>query len=586
MAITSEKFTIGIINNNGYPRTGALVELKINASTYVLPELGNGKYQISLIPTGKYFVWIDSVNSRQSVAVGSGQVSALGNEANAFLVGTADNWTLEDASSVKTTLSLENVTNIALPDPTGQDGKYLGVSSDAYILEDIATPIVAASDVEALRVTGSTYGTLQDAQNLYHSAGSTSGGLISDVGGANISIASGTGFIRPTDDATSTLFFFDWPAIASLAIPLNSTQYVGVKYDGGSPIAYISAVENFDDHDNFELGLVHNVNGELHITNDQHYVGDSVGLIIKRSQETMPFKRDEKNGGLTIDEVGTRNITMSAGAIWDGLTRWPLGPIDTSASDTFISWYVNGADPSGWTQVGGQTQWNNTQYDDGSGTLQTLSTNKWGAQYFFIGVDNDMYMVYGTAEYNSSSLAEASTAPSNLPPNFGGHAVLIGRVVFKEGEATGNIESAFTTTFAGSAVTTHGDLSGLTDNDHPQYALLSGVNNFDKNISVGASSVASIGAITPDPTQYGQYSITDLAEALTITAPTLGLNDGRKLIIRIKDDGTARALTFTNFTAIGVTLPTTTTISKLMYIGCIYNTDQARWDIIAVTEEA
>jgi hypothetical protein len=78
--------------------------------------------------------------------------------------------------------------------------------------------------------------------------------------------------------------------------------------------------------------------------------------------------------------------------------------------------------------------------------------------------------------------------------------------------------------------------------------------------------------------------LTAQAEGLTIAAP-LGL--GTKIIIRIKDNGTGRAITYNAiFRAIGVTLKTTTTASKTLYIGCVYNSADSKWDIIAVNEEA
>jgi hypothetical protein len=58
-------------------------------------------------------------------------------------------------------------------------------------------------------------------------------------------------------------------------------------------------------------------------------------------------------------------------------------------------------------------------------------------------------------------------------------------------------------------------------------------------------------------------------------------------MIRIKDNGTARAITYdTNYRAIGVTLPTTTVISKTTYLGLIYNAAEAKWDVIGVTTQA
>jgi len=92
--------------------------------------------------------------------------------------------------------------------------------------------------------------------------------------------------------------------------------------------------------------------------------------------------------------------------------------------------------------------------------------------------------------------------------------------------------------------------------------------------------------LTPNIDEYEQESVNDLATALTIGAPTGTVASGMKLILRIADNGTARALTFNAiFRAIGVTLPTTTTANKVLYIGCIYNSQGSKWDVIAIKEE-
>jgi hypothetical protein len=62
---------------------------------------------------------------------------------------------------------------------------------------------------------------------------------------------------------------------------------------------------------------------------------------------------------------------------------------------------------------------------------------------------------------------------------------------------------------------------------------------------------------------------------------------GQKLIIRIQDNGTTRALTWNAiFEVVGTTLPTDTTANKKHYIGCIYNSDDTKWDVLGVAEEA
>lgn len=83
-----------------------------------------------------------------------------------------------------------------------------------------------------------------------------------------------------------------------------------------------------------------------------------------------------------------------------------------------------------------------------------------------------------------------------------------------------------------------------------------------------------------------QYQLTAMANATTISTtgtPTAG----QKLLIRLKDNGTGRALTWDSvFRAIGVTLPTTTVANKTHYIGCVYNSTDSKFDVLAVGAEA
>jgi len=109
----------------------------------------------------------------------------------------------------------------------------------------------------------------------------------------------------------------------------------------------------------------------------------------------------------------------------------------------------------------------------------------------------------------------------------------------------------------------------------------------NKRIDPRVSSTASTSAITPDISAYDQYVVTAQAAALQINAPIGTPVDGNKLIFRILDNGTSRALTWNGtYTVIGVTLPTATTISKTTYVGCIYNANNTRWDVVAVTTQA
>lgn len=108
-----------------------------------------------------------------------------------------------------------------------------------------------------------------------------------------------------------------------------------------------------------------------------------------------------------------------------------------------------------------------------------------------------------------------------------------------------------------------------------------------KRINPRVSSTGSTASITPDIATYDQYCLTAQAVGLTINAPTGTPLDGNKLVFRILDSGSAQTITWNGtYTAIGVTLPTTTTASKTTYVGCVYNANNTRWDVIAVTTEA
>jgi len=100
------------------------------------------------------------------------------------------------------------------------------------------------------------------------------------------------------------------------------------------------------------------------------------------------------------------------------------------------------------------------------------------------------------------------------------------------------------------------------------------------------NSTTTTATLTPNIDEYEQEVVTDLASALTIAAPTGTPSTGMKLVIRITDDGTNRALTWNViYRAIGITLPSTTTANKILYIGCIYDEAGSKWDAVAVKEE-
>lgn len=114
----------------------------------------------------------------------------------------------------------------------------------------------------------------------------------------------------------------------------------------------------------------------------------------------------------------------------------------------------------------------------------------------------------------------------------------------------------------------------------------------NKRVTPRVSSAANITSpLAWNSDNYDQYCATAQSEALTINADSGTPTDGQKMIFRFLDNSTARALTWTTgaskaFRAVGITLPTTTVLGKVVYVGCVYNANAARWDAIATAQEA
>lgn len=94
-------------------------------------------------------------------------------------------------------------------------------------------------------------------------------------------------------------------------------------------------------------------------------------------------------------------------------------------------------------------------------------------------------------------------------------------------------------------------------------------------------------SLTPNAKLYSQYSITGLASAIIFNNPTDGLVDGKRLTLRYIDTGVSKSISWGGaYRAIGVTLPSATTPSKLSYIQCIYNSASSVWDVTSVQTQA
>lgn len=103
------------------------------------------------------------------------------------------------------------------------------------------------------------------------------------------------------------------------------------------------------------------------------------------------------------------------------------------------------------------------------------------------------------------------------------------------------------------------------------------------------SAPSTSGTFTIDSNTTDTFVAVGLTGAITFAQPSGSPTDGQKLLIRIKDDGTTRAITWTTssgaFREVGAELPTATVATKITYVGCVYNSTDSFWDVVASTTQ-
>jgi hypothetical protein len=288
-------------------------------------------------------------------------------------------------------------------------------------------------------------------------------------------------------------------------------------------------------------------------------------------------------GTVAVTKGGTGNTTIAARSIFVANSANTLTTVTPAAGQSLR---INA----------GNTAWEAyTPAAGGSGTVTSVGwtggivsvANPTTTPAFTIaGTSGGIpYFSSGTTWATSAALAAnalvigggAGAAPATTTTGTGVLTALASAANAAAGFTTGNGTATLTNKTIAFASNTLTDVAGTTATQTLT----------NKRIDPRVVSAASASSLTPSIATADQYAYTALAAGLTINAPTGTPVDGNKLIFRILDNGTSRTLTWNaTYTAIGVTLPTATTANKMVYVGCIYNAANTRWDVIAVTTQA
>lgn len=209
------------------------------------------------------------------------------------------------------------------------------------------------------------------------------------------------------------------------------------------------------------------------ISNERHWFGRDQWMH-EYLHETVGARYASGLGGT----FGDTTFTIGVGEFYDEDIEHNIAEQTTCKvlyHNGDADWAWDAAATTPYKVVGGGDT--NLRYNNGN-ALATVSNNKYMNQWVFITADitHPVNIVIGTAEYNTIALARAASVPS-LGSLVSAEAKLIYKITYQnDGGSPLYIES---TDYRSSSnlpstsyvATDHGSLSGLSDNDHPQYML-------------------------------------------------------------------------------------------------------------------
>jgi hypothetical protein len=405
--------------------------------------------------------------------------------------------------------------------------------------------IAVANDYNADQIEWSTthdhINSVQDVIDHSWSPGACKFGgsfALTDNGDGTVDIANGSVVLRNADTKHATLEGFAVTGVTNLSLTDEATNIIFLDYNGGSPIIDVTTNLNLIFEDNTKVGIysVNRLGNNIYVVDYRSY---NVDYIRANSFKDFNKYGIEHASGSSIADLGSLQFSVTEGLYYVASLDNETADIDTSAGGTFEYVYQDGG--GGWTRVTGQSTIDNANYDDGSGTLASVTAGYYTSTFLYVILDataTTYKAVYDTSEHATLSDAQAEGSPASLPSDLNGssNAVFIGKIITQQGvTAFADIQSPFDATLVSSSPTNHNNLSGLQGGASDDYQHLT------------TSEVSDVGANTTHRTSDGtDHTFIDQDVTTTASPEHVGmrlnsLNTGDNLI-KTDTDGDLKLL--------------------------------------------
>lgn len=361
----------------------------------------------------------------------------------------------------------------------------------------------------------------------------------------------------------------------------NSANYVVAVYNGGNPeLQVITAVPPPDttDSDLTPIYSLYRYGTDIHFFNWDNL---ALGLAEKLNQRLRRTDRFHIDNGLVLSESATRVINVSDGAVWAGANLIDLDATTSSGPETHFYYHLSGQ----WVRSN-ITQYNNTQYDDGT-DLVTLTNGRYAVNWIYRSVAEvgSIYVLLGNGDYNL--LDAQSSAEPVRPVEIATQAILVGRIIVQKDASTATqINKVVDTTFGVSSIVNHDDLSGILGGDAGEHYHLtsseytgSGTGTFIRQVT--PIVLYSTRTVTTNTSITGNdYTIRadTSSNTLSITLPDATLMQGRVFVVK-KVSGDTRKVTI-NTTSSQTIDGSLSADIELPWQSLMLQSNGTNWDII------
>jgi hypothetical protein len=356
-------------------------------------------------------------------------------------------------------------------------------------------------------------GTHTDASTLIFqssSMGLLNGGTITIVSGLTINTTSGFGYVADQID-NSIIKRYDWNN-NQITLSANTNNYIYISNNGslvansGLPDPFYSII----------MGrVVTNSTGIELIDQSPYNAQHTANLLSSFNRQALgPVF---STGSIVTTGTTAFTLDVSTGNYWLSENNFlPTG----GTSINFTQYWNNG---SGFT-TSATTYVNSSQFNPNQNSLSSLTSSYYTKHTLYVvgdGINEEYFLVLGQNEY--ATLIETEDAPLPIPPDFFTDGVVsIASIYIKDGESgivqIEDIRPVIGFKSSGvNATSVHGNLLGLTSDDHQQYILVDGGRQMTGDLGIGGFDIYNINQITSTGITTNTLNVANLSNDESLT---------------------------------------------------------------------